>query len=245
MEIHTECVVGGTIYHCYCKWGIPRLFRYADTGQWDKIPKHCRRRKRDVMFRHKYAPADTALHRLMRPLNYCSNPSSGNIMEGSDSGDDSSSTEDDNHHHELFQDDDAISDSLLCAVQAIVSTCPISMTALDMFGQSPLHLGCLHELTPARTRAVLWCLEQQQHHLMADVVRAADTITGRTMLHHVAAARDTSHGVFRRQLVRAILKVDPHAFERIDKDGKRPNVNETDMLQEAQLDGTSNGEVCW
>lgn len=218
MEIHTECAVGGTIYHCYCKWAVPRLFRYADNGQWNKIPKRCQRRPREVKFRHKYAPADTALHRLMRPLNYCTMPER-NLPEQSSA---------------YLEDDDHVSDVLLEAVQAIIATHPLAMTTLDMFGRSPLHMGCLHELTPARTRVLLWLLE---HCGDTDVIRAADTIHGRTILHHVAAARDTSDGVFRRKLTRAILNVDPHAMQRIDKDGNRPDIREKDVsLKETNAD---------
>jgi len=68
MRLSTEMIVEGTVIAMYNRLIVPRLFAYADEGHWDLIPLRAKRHPSEARFIHKYAPNDTALHRLVRPF---------------------------------------------------------------------------------------------------------------------------------------------------------------------------------
>jgi hypothetical protein len=68
MEFDHSCPFAAAIYGTYQRLSVPTLFRYADTGKWDLIPDRARKCPKEAKFVHKYAPCDTTLHRLLRPL---------------------------------------------------------------------------------------------------------------------------------------------------------------------------------
>jgi len=150
-------VFQGTMHSIYCKLHAPKLFQYADQGHWDKIPKRIQHLQgkhqwgergqtsnnktleKEILFRHKYAPADTALHRLVRPMNIpCGLLSAHDAL-------DSVTVSNNNNNNILDIETDPIAQQWLSeAVHAIVTACPRIVFVQDVFGRTPLHLACTY-----------------------------------------------------------------------------------------------------
>lgn len=105
-------------YALYTKFREPKLFRMAVTGDWDMIPARCRSHPKEATFVHKYPPADTALHRMLRSATACS--------QGLDS--------------EAVQQ---MNEMKLAAVSALLEVNPQASELPDSFGRTPLHLACM------------------------------------------------------------------------------------------------------
>jgi len=184
-----------TAYNLYRRFGVPRLFRYADLGQWDKIPDHVaglrnRRRGRhpgagrdvdDILWKHRYAPADTALHRLVRSLvtsgdhtrrrsarknsddddnkeddgacDDCRSRATGSSSSGSSTT--KSNRRRRRHATETtstFVEDDANAGKwLLGAIESILEANSNAATVANLFGQLPLHLACMNPTIASQT----------------------------------------------------------------------------------------------
>jgi hypothetical protein len=120
---HMQCCyrdsVAFTLYSRFC---VPKLFHYAVSGDWDKIPIRCQTHPKEASFVHKYPPYDTALHRIVRP-------SIGEryIRQESD--------------YNTIQKLDAIK---MNAIQAIFHATNNEIGCYqDSFGRTPLHLSCM------------------------------------------------------------------------------------------------------
>jgi hypothetical protein len=53
-------------YKLYSTFREPALYRMALLGDWEKVPSRCVSHPKEATFVHKYAPNDTALHRILR-----------------------------------------------------------------------------------------------------------------------------------------------------------------------------------
>jgi hypothetical protein len=139
LVIQPDCLVSSTHYSLYVKFRVPKTFRYADEGHWDRIPSRVGRRPGEAAFVHRYAPCDTALHRLVRPL--CGG-GGGSSMDGSSDRDEGGDEDDVVERYATARA------WLLEAVAAIVRADPRSLGVRNLFGQTPLHLSCCHSFRP-------------------------------------------------------------------------------------------------
>jgi hypothetical protein len=116
------CYRDNVAYNLYTKFCVPKLFLYAVNGRWDKIPVRCISHKREAAFVHKYPPADTALHRIVRPA-------AGEITVRNESD------------PETLRRLDTIK---LNAIQALLQATEYKIACIqDSFGRTPLHLACM------------------------------------------------------------------------------------------------------
>ena len=129
-----ERMMGGEHNHCcyreqlgyalYAKFREPKLFRMAVTGDWDLIPSRCRSHPKEATFIHKYPPADTALHRMLRP-----------VM--------SSCTGTDEVQYDQ-QTLDKMNELRIRAVIALLDANRDAALVRDSFGRTPLHWACMN-----------------------------------------------------------------------------------------------------
>lgn len=114
-------------YALYAKFREPKLFRMAVAGNWDKIPARCRTHPSEAAFVHKYPPADTALHRMLRPaISSCS----------------------DNTEQSFDQNTlEKMNEMRIAAVVALLEANPPSALVRDSFGRTPLHWACMNVVT--------------------------------------------------------------------------------------------------
>mmetsp|Transcript_12799 Transcript_12799/g.28142 ORF Transcript_12799/g.28142 Transcript_12799/m.28142 type:complete len:233 (-) Transcript_12799:91-789(-) len=173
---------GGDTLHCcyreqisyalYTNFREPKLYRLAAEGKWDLIPARCASHPREADFRHKYAPNDTALHRLLRTVE----------MEPP-----ASATEITNNHDD---DDGDIEFSTLMgqvkvnAIQSILDASRGSTAVRDGYGKTPLHYACLNIHVSAGVETI---------RLLAQANPAAACTQdneGRTPLHYLVARNE-------------------------------------------------------
>lgn len=148
-------------YALYAKFREPKLYRMAVSGDWDEIPARCRTHPKEAAFVHKYAPNDTALHRLLRP--------SACLLEGLDA--------------EMVCQMNQLK---LAAAEALLGADRQAAALRDSFGRTPLHLACMDaahdggavaatilEANPAAAAAVDAELRTPLHFLVARCPRGA------------------------------------------------------------------------
>ena len=198
MELHEDCVVSTTVYHLYERTRVPRLFRLADQGKWEHIPR--RVRPRQARFVHAYAPCDTALHRLVRPLVDCQ-LRSDELSKLEDDDDDATEPSVD-----LWDD---VREIWIEAVQAILDAYPAAPSVPNAFQRTPLHLVATH---PTPNEALVRMLESCPH--------AATCVDGKgqTALHYYCRRSQEVEG----SVIQAFLQADPHALDRCDSQGWKP-----------------------
>ncbi|GKY93288.1 hypothetical protein MPSEU_000296300 [Mayamaea pseudoterrestris] len=106
-------------YKLYSTFREPALYRMALLGDWEKIPSRCHSHPKEASFVHKYAPNDTALHRILRT----------ELRE--------MSCLDESARRKLVK-------LKFQAVAALVETHGKVTSICDSFGRTPLHLACLY-----------------------------------------------------------------------------------------------------
>jgi hypothetical protein len=120
-------IMGGGDTHCcyreqlafslYSKFREPRLYRAAGHMEhWDSIPARCQSHPKEAAFQHKFAPNDTALHRIFRVVQFECEPT---------------------------RLDPAIEEQRLRAVEALLAANQQAAATLDAFLRTPLHLACM------------------------------------------------------------------------------------------------------
>lgn len=92
------------------------MYQYAARGDWDLIPNRCVSHPKEASFVHKYAPMDTALHRLLRTK--------------------SCEKCDDDIKADIFQ-------MRKQAVAALLDVNPTAASTKDTFQRTPLHWACM------------------------------------------------------------------------------------------------------
>lgn len=132
---HLQCCYREQLgYALYAKFREPKLFRMAVTGDWDLIPARCMSHPKEAAFVHKYPPADTALHRILRPA-----------LTAAETTTTCGSTTDD-QQLQLALDRDTLeqmSNLKLAAVVALLEANRQAAALPDSFGRTPLHLACM------------------------------------------------------------------------------------------------------
>jgi hypothetical protein len=111
-----SCYQDNFSYALYNRFRTPKLYRLATDGDWDQIPARCKNYPREAKFVHKYAPMDTALHRILR-TDYCQSCPP-----------------------EIKQ---SIYDMKLDAVKALLEADPGQASTADTFQRTPLHWACM------------------------------------------------------------------------------------------------------
>mmetsp|Transcript_19713 Transcript_19713/g.45883 ORF Transcript_19713/g.45883 Transcript_19713/m.45883 type:complete len:269 (+) Transcript_19713:59-865(+) len=107
-------------YAIYKRCCEPKLYKYAERGDWDLIPQRCKSSPKEASFVHKFPPSDTALHRLIRV--------SSGMMDGVGS---------------TIQQQQQFKQVQLEAVSALLGANPSAAYMPDAFGRTPLHLACM------------------------------------------------------------------------------------------------------
>ncbi|ACI65557.1 predicted protein [Phaeodactylum tricornutum CCAP 1055/1] len=170
---HLQCCYREQLaYSLYARFREPKLFRMAVDGNWDTIPERCLSHPREAAFLHKYAPYDTALHRVLRP------------------------TESECSFREDLDDDMKIEiDGIkFAAVRALLLANPEAASIQDAFGRTPLHLACIDSEACCVASASLIVKSNPQACLILDVEK-------RTPLHFLLARNDTISPEFLELLV--------------------------------------------
>jgi hypothetical protein len=220
------------IYQRCC---VPRLFRYADQGHWDKIPHRASMAPREAKFVHRYAPAETALHRVVRSLrviscqevtNAFANGQNNQTPPQTDSNEDSREPE---TAEETVTENEEFGNLMLAAIGSILKAYPAAASIPNMFGRTAMHLVCM-DLSPARKEAALLLLEHSPQ-----TVKEIDHF-GRTPLHYVLDQQQNSiTSNLSLELVRSILLHDPKALQQCDTSKETPY----DLLLKQDLSGCS------
>ena len=124
-SFQSNCVFQQSSYALYTTFYVPKLYRYVYNGKWHKIPSRCKTHPREAKFIHRYAPRDTALHRILRPPDLCS-------------------TEYKQFHATTDPDTKDEIDKLRSnVVRALIEANPSITVTADCFGRTPLHLACM------------------------------------------------------------------------------------------------------
>ena len=187
-------------YSLYARFREPKLYRYVVSGDWDLIPARAKSHPKEASFVHKYAPNDTALHRLLRQSGGC-----------------------------IAIDDTATLQRMeewkLQAVEALLTANRHAASLTDAFGKTPLHLACMEPPTASSsfdssnvestTVAIALCIIQA-NPLAA---RLQDTIDQRTPLHYLVAR---CHDTIPLSLLRQLILSCPAAIGWRDATGDTP-----------------------
>ncbi|KAG7374104.1 ankyrin repeat domain protein [Nitzschia inconspicua] len=111
-----SCYQDNFSFALYNRFRTPKLYRLATNGEWDQIPARCKNHPKEAQFIHKYAPMDTALHRILRTesCQTCPPEMKQNIYE-----------------------------MKLDAVKALLEANPVQASTADTFQRTPLHWACM------------------------------------------------------------------------------------------------------
>jgi hypothetical protein len=173
--------MGGDSLHCcyreqvgyalYARFKLPKLYKYALSGDWDLIPARCRSHPKEASFVNKYAPNDTALHRLLQ----CDCTTTANSQD-----------ETTLHCMEEWKHE---------AVVAFLEANQQAAALPDAFGRTPLHLACsdvsscssfLNRSNDEEENAIALLIAQANPHAAS----VQDKIDQRTPLHYLVARND-------------------------------------------------------
>jgi hypothetical protein len=179
------------LYSTFCE---PKLFRMAVGGDWESIPARCESHPKEAGFVHKYAPNDTAIHRLLRQRQCVQSASSTATAAANKSQllDVSSSVSVTDAHEE--GDDSSVlppqtkdCEIKLQAIRALLKANRQAATLADGFGRTPLHLSCM-DASPAGMEATRLLLQECSGYL--DAILSRKDVEGRTPLHWLLLRSD-------------------------------------------------------
>ncbi len=135
----------------------PKLFQYARDGDWDLISDRTESHPKEAQFIHWDDLADTALHRIMRPLPMA-------VEFGKEA-------------------QKAINRMKLKAVVALLEAYPNALALQDSLGRTPLHLACM-DVSNGGTEVVMMMIKAAAKDGEKACVPDLD---GRTPLHYLVA----------------------------------------------------------
>lgn len=147
-------------FSLYTTFQEPKLYRMAARGEWDLIPARCISHPKEAEFRHKYAPNETTLHRLLRTVEF---------------------------ETSLDLDDSAMSEMGLIklnAVRAILAANRACAMVRDSFGKTPLHYACMSANASAGKETIQAIVEANP------AACSLQDNEGRTPLHYLVARND-------------------------------------------------------
>lgn len=153
-------------YAFYERFRLPKLYKYASSGDWDLIPARCRSHPKEASYVHKYAPNDTALHRLLRHSTHCADEATRQYMQ----------------------------EWKRQAVESLLQACPVATSITDAFGRTALHIVCMElsvtseqdETNENSDTAIAIRIADGNRH----AAQLTDTIEGRSPLHYLLARHD-------------------------------------------------------
>lgn len=145
-------------YALYTKFQEPKLYRLAAKGDWDMIPERARSHPKEASFVHRYAPMDTALHRILRPVSQIPVQVDAETQ----------------HEMNVMK---------LKAVEALLEAYRQAPVIQDSFGRTPLHLACM-DISHGGTEAALMIMDAAVK--FGDAASVPD-MEGRTPLHYLVA----------------------------------------------------------
>lgn len=181
-------------YALYAKFREPKLFRMAVAGDWDMIPARCRSHPKEAAFVHKYPPADTALHRMLRPaISSCSDTTEQKFDQ---------------------QTLDKMNEMRIAAVIALLQANPPSALVRDSFGRTPLHWACMNVVTYGENNAASLIIRS-----CPEAVPLLDS-EHRTALHALVARNN----FVPIDVLSLLLEVDSSAALIADIVGERPSL---------------------
>lgn len=191
-SFQSDCIIRQGLYTIYTRVQVPKLYRYVYEGKWHKIPLRCKTHPRETKFIHRYAPCDTALHRLLRPPE----PHSEEYEEFL------RNTKPD-MQAEIVQ-------LRLRAVCALMEANPPMLLTPDCFGQTPLHLACVNvEYTMGAAEMLL--------NACPRAALIQDT-SGKTPLHYLISGDQNVP----THLIEMFVKTAPEALKSADRRGLTP-----------------------
>lgn len=172
-------------YAFYERFRLPKLYKYASSGNWDAIPARCRSHPKEAAYTHKYAPNDTALHRLLRHSTHCADETTRTYMQ----------------------------EWKRKAVESLLQANPAAVSVTDAFGRTVLHVVCMELFVISEKDEINENSDTAIAMRIADVNREAgqltDTIERRTPLHYLLAR----HDCIPLALVSKLLEYSPQAME--------------------------------
>jgi len=214
-SFQSDCPFRQGFYSFYTRFKVPKLYSYVYKGKWHKIPSRCKNHPREAKFIHRYAPCDTALHRLLRPPGLCS-PEYENFLSTTDPA---------------MQDE--IAQLRLKAVRALVKANPSIISTPDCFGRTPLHLACINVQYSKGTA-----------ELLLDACPAASLIqdtSGKTPLHYLLTEGQHVPSILIEEFVAAA----PNTLTMADRKGRTPidiaklNGEQSDSLKKLLTSATT------
>lgn len=146
------------MFALYNRFKVPKLYRYANNGDWDLIPQRCETNPKEAEFVHAFPPSDTALHCLLRTAT-ASMDELDQVTQ---------------QHIEQVK---------LQAVSALLKANPLSASARDAFGRTPLHIACMDIENCGEVVAVMIMESCERAATMVDV-------EGRSPLHYLVGRND-------------------------------------------------------
>jgi len=188
-------------YSLYSKFREPRLYRAAGRiDDWDTIPARCHSHPKEAAFVHKFAPNDTALHRIFRVVALqCYSVESLTAV--------------------------SIQEKRLAAVSALLSAHRQAAATRDGFLRTPLHLACMDSSLPLTsadaTTAAASAAAVQSARLILDhhpLAACWTDVEKRTPLHFLVARNDHVSPEFLQELIRH----SPQAVHLRDAVGESP-----------------------
>jgi hypothetical protein len=197
---HMNCCIWDQYkYAMYTRFREPKLYQYAARGDWDLIPHRCVSHPKEASFVHKYAPMDTALHRLLRTK--------------------SCDKCEDDIKADIFQ-------MRKQAVAALLDVNPTAASTKDTFQRTPLHWACMdvasncndllqheHDGSASAQDSILLMLIERS----SQAVSITD-MERRTPLHYLVARND---GIPMAVLTK-LVAICPEALTMKDEVGETP-----------------------
>jgi ankyrin repeat protein len=186
-------------FSLYSKFREPRLYRAAGHMEdWDSIPARCQSHPKEALFQHKFAPNDTALHRIFRvvPVPVCNE-----------------------YECQIIRLDPVIEEQRLRAVQALLAANQQAAAIQDAFLRTPLHLACMELSTSGSSTSSIGTAAAATLILENDPGIACITdVEKRTPLHFLLARNDDIPMPF----LQALIQHGPAAVRMVDAVGETP-----------------------
>lgn len=195
-DMNTQCCYREQLaFSLYSKFCEPRLYRSAGHMEdWDSIPARCQSHPKEAAFQHKFAPNDTALHRIFRvvPIPVC-------------------------NEYEC-EPTKLNEEQRLRAVSALLVANQQAAAIQDAFLRTPLHLACM-DLSSRSSTSSTGTAAAAALILESDpgIVCITD-VEKRTPLHFLLARNDEIPMLF----LQALIQHGPAAVHMADAVGETP-----------------------
>jgi len=155
-----ECQVRESRMNFYMKWREPKLYRYAVRAEYDKIAERCQkyphRAKKEAIFRHEYAPNQTALHRVLEPLFLQALPGKSPLEARHKAAEALLKAGPDSALLPCVFGTTPLMmvcidpDSYLPDLEMLLASCPSTASCTELKGRTALHYACMNNRSNAR-----------------------------------------------------------------------------------------------